>query len=328
MYKLTTLEDREATLWLEKNSDKHFTQSPIYFNWQKKINKQINVYLLTKNQEEILGFIGIIINTNFNKKILYLPHGIIKKRDLKIEDEEGLVFEIKKLMKKENIIFSRIGPDNHNYQSKKIKLSPTSTYQPGIFQPRFELIINLNKTEEEIFNSFKSGGRRDIRLAQRKEVLTEISNTEIDSMFQLFETTNKRKKITGFDKKYLELVTNSEKTLVIKTKHQNKLISLSIISIYKNKAIYLYGASDDPLSTHASYLGQWRSILESKKLGALVYSFGGVTPDNKLYKNWKDITNFKKKFGGEIKDLGLYYDIVNKNLWYYFYCLKRWWRFL
>jgi len=48
----------------------------------------------------------------------------------------------------------------------------------------------------------------------------------------------------------------------------------------------------------ASYVVQWRSILEARKRGINLYNFYGIAPDDKPNHPWRGITLFKKGFGG------------------------------
>ncbi len=83
--------------------------------------------------------------------------------------------------------------------------------------------------------------------------------------------------------------------------HQGEVLAGAIILFWGNQAFYHHGAS---VSTKipASYLLQWKAIIEAQKRGIKVYNLWGIAPEDKPNHPWRGLTLFKKGFGGrEIK---------------------------
>jgi len=71
-----------------------------------------------------------------------------------------------------------------------------------------------------------------------------------------------------------------------------------MILFYNHQAIYHHSASI-PSKAPVNYLLQWEVIKEAKRRGKSVYNFWGIAPDGLDRHPWKNLTLFKKGFGGE-----------------------------
>ena len=84
--------------------------------------------------------------------------------------------------------------------------------------------------------------------------------------------------------------------------------------------IYYYGASDHHYrNVMAPYLVQWEAIREAKKRGCKHYDFLGISPEDKSHHAWAGVTQFKKKFGGEVVNYPQAKNIVLHKWWYLAY---------
>jgi lipid II:glycine glycyltransferase (peptidoglycan interpeptide bridge formation enzyme) len=52
----------------------------------------------------------------------------------------------------------------------------------------------------------------------------------------------------------------------------------------------------------AAYALQWKAIKTAKQRGFRYYDFLGIAPENSNNHAWSGVTDFKKKFGGEVID--------------------------
>jgi lipid II:glycine glycyltransferase (peptidoglycan interpeptide bridge formation enzyme) len=62
----------------------------------------------------------------------------------------------------------------------------------------------------------------------------------------------------------------------------------------------MHGASDNAYrNLMPTYLLQYRAIIEAKKMGCILYDFGGVVAEDDIDHSWSGISRFKRGFGGE-----------------------------
>lgn len=173
-----------------------------------------------------------------------------------------------------------------------------------LLQPRFVFRLDLKgKTEDEVFQSFHSKTRYNIRLAGRKGVTIREGKREDLAQFQdILETTGKRdgfyirkleyfQKIwDSFDKEHLKLVFAD---------YEGKPIACVLNIFYGNKEWYLYGGSlNEHRNLMPTYLLQWEMIKQAIQKGIDCYDFRGVCAIDETHYN-EGLYRFKKGFNAD-----------------------------
>lgn len=229
---------------------------------------------------------------------------------------EEIIKTLSPITKKERAVFIRIDPRLDKNHFKKLKEFKTSCWG---FQPENTLILDIEKSEEEILNQMKPKGRYNIRLAEKKGVTVRKSDPkneeqlkkDIENFHKILNETTARDKFCGHEKSFYE---NMIKTLrgdgkkeplseLFLAELESKPIAGIIVTFYKDEAIYYYGASSDKYrNVMAPYLLQWSAILEAKKKNLKYYDFLGISPAGATNHPWAGVTEFKLKFGGVRKD--------------------------
>ncbi len=259
--------------------------------------------------------------------------------------------EAKKIAKQEKSIFLRIEPfwekgeiiqhaRGINFKSLKF-----IKYYGG---QRIEktLILELNKTEDELLAEMKQKARYNIRLAEKHGVKIRISENKKDdfeSFWKLTQETTERDKFSvhlrehyekllsichsEFISESQEMSKQMENKFFASKRHDemeaklfvaefdSKIIAANIIVFFGDRAIYLHGASsNEQRNLMAPYLLQWEQIKEARNRDCKIYDFWGIDEQK-----WPGVTKFKKGFGGkEIEHIGNF-DYVFDKMWYWIY---------
>jgi len=179
--------------------------------------------------------------------------------------------------------------------------------QPGYrplkspFIPTKTLILDLCRSEKEIFNSFTKNKRRDIRIAERNKLVIKEGTPE-EFIFL------KRKSLL---EKFILPIGDRKDILAL-----NKAFSLDICSLiayssnpvagilllFHQKTAYYWqaAATEKGKKLMAPTLLLWEAIKLAKKKGCTKFDFEGVYderfPQNK---SWLGFTHFKQGFGGK-----------------------------
>lgn len=172
------------------------------------------------------------------------------------------------------------------------------------FQCRFVFRLNLDgKTQDEIFSSFHSKHRYNIRLAIKKGVKIEIGSSEKAEEFaEMMKITGERDNFpvrsAGYFAKILDAF--GEDARLYTASYEGEPIAGSLAVRYGDKVWYFYGASlDSHRNVMPNYLLQWEMIKWAMEKGCRLYDFRGVSgnidENNPLY----GLYRFKKGFGGE-----------------------------
>jgi lipid II:glycine glycyltransferase (peptidoglycan interpeptide bridge formation enzyme) len=239
------------------------------------------------------------------------------------------VQELFEIAKKEKSVFARISPPVKDFSFSLISRFKRFSSKREVF-PSHTLLLDLKKTEEEILAQMKPKGRYNIRVAQRKNIeIEESSRTDI--FYTLLQETTERDGFSSHNeeyyKKFLEHFSDAHLFLAYipaeKSESGNKEYIAGALSVGldENTFIYYYGASSQKYKEcMAPYLLQWYMITFAKEQGYTCYDFLGIAPENapsshRLF----GVTQFKRKFGGEIKEYAKETDIVFSPFWYALY---------
>ncbi len=213
---------------------------------------------------------------------------------------------------------------------------------PSEIQPQDTLVLDLSETEERLLSGMKQKTRYNIRLAERKGVRV-ISTADYERYFSdfwnLMKETSRRNKIVSHSESYYYRMLKTlcpgavfleergvslgrKKRLCARlylAEYKKKIIAANIVLFFGDLAVYLHGASsNEHRNVMATYLLQWRQIMDAKDVGCMRYDFWGITIGGGK-KNWAGITRFKKGFGGdEVRYIGAY-DLVFDSLGYNVY---------
>ena len=255
---------------------------------------------------------------------------------------EKFLNTMKNIAKQENSIFLKIEPFwikiHPSPPLEKERVSPFGKgRRGGIFQKSDggqrileTLVLDLNKTEEELLAGMKQKTRYNINLSRKQGVSVKaisnfqfpISKNCLAEFLKLIKITAERDKIKSHPenhyRKMVEIIPNDIFRLYV-AEFDRKIIAANIIAFFGKRATYLHGASsNESRNLMAPYLLQWEQIKEAKKRGCKIYDFWGIDE-----KKWPGITRFKKGFGGdEISYVGTY-DYIFDRKWYWAYKLAK-----
>jgi len=238
---------------------------------------------------------------------------------------DNWLLKTEKIAQKEGAIFLKIDPlEKFKIQNSKLKIHESSS-----LQPRKTIVLDLQKSEEEILRTMHEKTRYNIRLAERKGVT--VMEYPLDDgrppeiFWQMLQETARR---DGFR---LHAKSHYEKLLAVRSadfwsklyfaEYQRKVVAVALVNFYRpsRTATYLHGASSrEHKEVMAPQLLHWRIMQEAKKDGLAYYDLWGIDE-----KRWPGVTRFKKGFGGTLVEYPLAVDIVYRKHLYAFYNLVR-----
>lgn len=203
---------------------------------------------------------------------------------------------------------------------------------PQHIQPRSTLVIDLQGSEEEIFNRMKPKTRYNIRLAGRKEVTVVVSD-DLQEFYRLMSVTGQREhfhvhSLEYYRKAYELFHPAGMCELFTATCHGKSLATLMVFS-FDRSAYYFYGASsDEERSRKPTYPLQWEAIKWARSRGCLEYDMWGI-PDEAADLSEEEtearedglwgVFRFKRGFGGSIRHAIRSVDKVYSPLLYKLY---------
>ncbi|MFH1643225.1 MAG: peptidoglycan bridge formation glycyltransferase FemA/FemB family protein [Patescibacteria group bacterium] len=294
-----------------------FLQSFEWGEFQKKLGKQVYRIIVEENDQLLRA--QIIKERIFLKDFLYVPYGPVFKKNISEEEKKESLNVFFKELQKQASVFMRIEPNDHLSDISNFK----SEDSPKRIQPEKTLLLDLTRSESEIFNNFQSKTRYNIRLAEKKEIKIGFLNEYDPIFFDLIKKTRERQEISFYEEQYYKNIFDFQsddfKVNLVLAELNNKVIVASLVVFFGNTVTSLHTGSDYKYRQFkAPHLLRWRIIQEAKSRGYELYDFWGINEEK-----YPGITYFKKGFSDYEFSYGQSKDIVFSNNWYKAYKFLR-----
>ena len=333
-----------------KNSENStFLLSLEWINFQKKIGKQVEKYIIYDNDKPI----GIFYIENWRRRIskyAYCPRGPVLI-DEYINDPKlftGVIRSLKsfgkKYIRENGLTCFRIDPlIEIGNQESLIKQGWKESLTLG--QVKNTWIMDLSSDKDKLFELQKKDTRYYIRRAEKSgvEIIRATSQKEVEEFNRLMKETKIRNNFNGFGSEYYNkqwnsLNSNGDDSLVesgaslceiFLARYNGKYISCALINFSNQTAHYAHGGStSDPelMKLASPYLLLWKAIEFSKEKGMAHFDFWGVIPKGVSHE-WRGLSDFKMKFTGEfIRYTGIF-EVYNNFFKYTFNRIIDWWNY-
>ena len=175
-------------------------------------------------------------------------------------------------------------------------------------QPKYKLLYDLTKSEEELLGLMKKNTRYNVKYAMKKGVQIEESSPKdknIQAKLRRFYdlVLDMQKRSNGYPvrpfktfTRLFEAFADTDNIALFEAKYEDDLITTNISERTKTWSSSFYAGSNRLHSNvKAPYLLRWESIRSAKKYGSKVYDFWGFIPESDQHKGYSDT---KLSFGG------------------------------
>ncbi len=260
--------------------------------------------------QKSLGVASLRIAILENKKVVAFTQVFVRKLPLgltRLEIPRGplgdsrffpaFLDELAKFACEQKAIFARFDfQQNSSFASPKLRKAREENY------PLATICVDLAQSEQEILAQMKPKGRYNIRLAEKHGVQISVEKS-VDTFFALLQKTTTRDGFFGHPKIfYAKLLEQLGENCVLLTARQaSKPLAAILVTFAGDTATYYFGASDHAFrNLMAPYLIQFEAMKIAKKRGCRFYDFLGVAPQNSVKHHLAGVSDFKKKFGGEL----------------------------
>lgn len=312
--------------WLVDNaSTANFTQSWYWGNILIAEGKKVERLAVVENGEIITQAQVVYSQIFFGWQYAFCPQGPVFDEARSKNNEEKIYKSLINYFNQKNIVFLRIEPSSIIQDSKfnihrSIDINPSAT-----------LILDLNKSLEDLLAGMHSKTRYNIHLAEKKNLeIKQEKNLEV--FWELMNKTGSRDKFGLHHKNHYEKVLASPAVYQLTAYEKDIPVACAVFVRFGNTFTYLYGASDyEYRNLMAPYLLQWQGIKMGKSFGCTRYDFFGVAPRLKSDGNYDydskhqyaGVTRFKLGFGGVSQQAPGTFDLVINNKKYFMYGLLR-----
>lgn len=280
--------------------------------------------------EQLIGTALIIKIKAKRGTFLFCPHGpLVQLKEPRQFFKEFTNF-LKDLGKRERADFIRLSTvlpstkanaqllENLGYQFAPMHVHAETTW-----------LLDLNKPEEELLAGMRKTTRYLIKRAETEgvKIKCDQSAAAIEKFIEMHQDHAKKNSYEPFAAAYIRNLFKvfgnpfdaaRDRQISLKFALFSEVIEAASVIVYYGKTAVYYLAATNSLHPQfsPSYLLQWRSILEAKGQGCLLYNFWGISPDDNPKHPIFGVSQFKKGFGGRKLDLLHAYDLPLTKKYY------------
>ena len=293
----------------------HPLQSELWGEFREKTG----VKVVRKNDLQVT--IHPIPYTNF--KIGYFPKGS--------KINQKMLNDLLEIGKTNNCIFIQIEPNVEKSNAEKYNFKNLYKSAHPIFT-KYNFVLDLTKSEEELLKNMNQKTRYNIRLAQKKgvEIIEDNSDKAFEEYLKLTKETTQRQKFYAHGEKYHRTLWETLKTQnknnefsihLLKAIYNKETLAAWILFVLGNTLYYPYGASSIKYrEVMASNLMMWEAIRFGKRLNLKKFDmWGALGPNPNVKDPWYGFHRFKEGYGPDLVEFIGSYDLVINPFMYRIY---------
>jgi lipid II:glycine glycyltransferase (peptidoglycan interpeptide bridge formation enzyme) len=171
---------------------------------------------------------------------------------------------------------------------------------PVFVQPRRTLLMDLSKSDEELFAAMRKKTRQYIHKAERAAVVTEETR-DLDRFMRVLGAVGQRDRFAIRSREYFAKLLSAfgDRSLLMLARVGSEDAGAMLLVRMADRAWELYGGwSGAHAEARPFYLLKWRAMLRMRQLGVRRYDMYGLAEgaDDPL----AGVENFKLGYGGEV----------------------------
>jgi len=279
------------------------------------------------DQGKIIGGISLLKKTiprTRGRSLFYAPRGPVLS-EWSETALTHLIEAVRWLAEQEKVVFLRVDPAIPEDDEQRISLFSRLGFNliKDDLQPRCTLVVDLNRSEDELLESFHQKQRYNIRLAKRKGVQISRVNTPegIRRFYNLLEQTIERQKFLVHPQVYYEKIADimASKGMadIFIASHDNEDLATAFTFKLGTRAWYMYGASSgQKRNLMPGHLLHWEIMQLYKQQGVTAYDLWGIPNNPKPGEPLWGVYRFKSGFNGDLVKLIGCYDLAFKPMLY------------
>ncbi len=172
-----------------------------------------------------------------------------------------------------------------------------------IFEDHLNIVVDLKKSEEELWKDVHTKRRNEIRRATKEGTIFENSTSEIElnNAYLILQEVYDRAKLPLPKMTHFKALFDNNSLKLFIAKNENKTIGCMLCLAHKEVLFdYYAGAFSNAYNKYPNDLIPWEVFLWAKNNNFTQFDFGGAGKPNIKY----GVREYKKKFGGELVNFG------------------------
>ena len=295
----------------------HVIQSCEWGEFRKSLGIPLLRYGIYKNGKISKAFQLTLHKIPFTKKFVgYLPKGPFPSSEL----GQALT----KIGKENNCAFIKVEPNiESSNKNQELSIDKKFIKSPKPLFTKYNFVIDLTKSEEELLKNTHPKTRYNIKVAQKHGVKVEerVDDEAFNIYLKLYFDTTKRQGYHGHNEKYHRKVWQTlrdakmARLLIayyqLPTTNYQPLTAWMLLN-FKDTLYYPYGGSSkNHPEVMANNLVCWEALKLGKKMGLKKFDmWGALGPNADIKDPWYGFHKFKQGYGGRLVEYLGTYDLV------------------
>ena len=292
---------------VEKAKPLSFLQHFAWGEVQKELGYKVLRLAIVKENNPLAIAQTILISAK-RGRFIFVPHGPLFLKETLSQPQRLKILKflknyLVKFGKENGYSFIRFAPLlEDRVEERKIFKNLGFREAPIYMHAETFWIKALDKDEDSLLKEMRKTTRNLIRKALRTKELKIEKRTDpkaLDDFWKIYIHTAKTQKFTPFSKKFIKIEFGKfqPNSLFLFAKYKGEILAAALILFTKQAGYYHQGASIHS-KIPATYLLQWKAMLETKKRGCKYYNFWGIYRERRAPVSWKGLSFFKQGFGG------------------------------
>lgn len=220
-------------------------------------------------------------------------------------------------------VMTPVGSLNAHQQIASFLLNNGAQYGRPLFT-QYTFYLDLQKTEEKLFEEMKPKTRYNIRLAERKgvKIVEDSTDAGLEEYLRILAITTERQKFYAHNAEYYKTMwhtfAGTKMLRIFKAIYEGKTLVVWMMFMHNNMLYYPYGAStNEHREVMASNLMMWRMIQLGREQNCVGFDmWGALGPDPNPHDRWYGFHKFKEGYGAQhMQSIGSF-DLVIKPVPY------------
>ena len=309
--------------FLQSRTDSGFMQS---YSYAQVVSEDgwgyFDAFLMNKANEIEGGGRVFIGNGRPGEVYFYMPDGPVLSKDEATAREQfsGMLAYIDEIGRQqtEKVTHLRLEP---RWQTRPDFIDKEHEID-GWTEPRHTYFIDINKPNEDLLASMKYYGRYRVKKAIKLgvEIAQDYSSEGINDFIELYKNTANRKKIESVSSEYLRSVIKifepKNKCRLYFAEYNGVRLATALVIYFGDRVTYFFAGSNMQHSeVMAPYLLNFEIMVQAREMGYRWYDMYGIAPKDDNNHPLANVSQFKRKLGGEdrmyIPSLDFIYDEVS-----------------
>lgn len=301
----------------KKYPEANFLQSPSY----QKMNEILGNKVIVEDFGG-LGYAVMVVRKAKRGKYLEVPCGPLTNWG----DQEGaktILSKIREIATKEKCVFARIRPQLRSTPENLALLGSLGLRKsPMHLAAEHTVMIDLNKSEDELLANMRRQTRYEVRRAAKLEIKVTADNSEeiFKEFHQVQAETAKRQNFVPPNLKTLlaegEAFGENATIYTAATKDDEKIAYGLIIKDGKEGDYYEAASTLLNRKLPGAYALLWQAMKDLKNQGYERFNLWGIAPEGQPNHRYAGVTTFKTGFGGEVIEYVSAHDLVISKIGY------------